>query len=72
MARNSNFLNNLLLHNPYYYDVEWRDDAASAWEATIVEIGVTREATKLAGEGTPGYMTKAFPKLFPHGTGGVL
>ena len=38
-------------HNPYYYHVEWREDAAAAWEADDVEIGVTREATELAGEG---------------------
>ena len=38
-------------HNPYYYHVEWREDAAAAWEAEDVEIGVTREATELAGEG---------------------
>ena len=40
-------------HNPYYYHVEWREDAAAAWEAEDVEIGVTRGATELAGEGLP-------------------
>ena len=38
-------------HNPFYYHVEWREDVAAAWEAENVEIGVTREATELAGQG---------------------
>ena len=33
--------------------MEWREDAAAAWEAEDVEIGVTREATELAGQGLP-------------------
>ena len=30
-------------YNTFYYNVEWREDAAAAWEAEDVEIGVTRD-----------------------------
>ena len=29
-------------HNPYYFNVEWREDAAAAWESDDVVIGITR------------------------------
>ena len=31
-------------NNPYYADVEWRDDAAAAWAADDVQVGAAREA----------------------------
>ena len=34
----------LKANNPYYADVEWRDDAADAWADGDVEVGTTREA----------------------------
>ena len=34
----------LKANNPYYADVEWRDDAAEAWTGDDVEVGSTREA----------------------------
>ena len=40
-------------HNPYYYNVEWREDAAVAWEAEDVTIGVAREASDADGQALP-------------------
>ena len=34
----------LKANNPYYADVEWRDDAAVAWAAEDVQVGTAREA----------------------------
>ena len=40
-------------HNPYYDGVEWRDDAAAAWEAEDVQLGVVREAEEDLGHAPP-------------------
>ena len=40
-------------HNPYYFVVEWRDDAAAAWEAEDVQVGVVREADEDLGQAPP-------------------
>ena len=34
----------LKANNPYYANVEWRDDAAGAWAGDDVQVGTTREA----------------------------
>ena len=38
---------------PYYFNVGWREDTASAWEADDVQVGVTREATEFDGQALP-------------------
>ena len=40
-------------HNPYYQEVEWRAEAATAWEAEDVVIGVVREADHGDGQALP-------------------
>ena len=34
----------LQANNPYYANVEWREDAAAAWTVEDVQVGATREA----------------------------
>ena len=34
----------LKANNPYYANVEWREDAAAAWTVEDVQVGTTREA----------------------------
>ena len=40
-------------HNPYYFNVDWREDAAAAWESDDVVIGVTREIEHDPGQAPP-------------------
>ena len=40
-------------HNPYYQEVEWNENAATAWEPADVVIGVVREATNEDGQALP-------------------
>ena len=40
-------------NDPYYFGVEWRDDAASAWQAEDVQVGVVREAQDDFGQAPP-------------------
>ena len=40
-------------HNPYYQEVEWNENAATAWEAADVVIGVVREANNEDGQALP-------------------
>ena len=40
-------------HNPYYFDVEWQDEAAKAWEAEDVQVGTVREANDDIGQSPP-------------------
>ena len=37
-------------HNPYYFGLEWREDAAAAWEAQDVQLGVVREVDDDLGQ----------------------
>ena len=43
----------LKANNPYYYEVEWREDAAAAWSADDVEVGTVREADDEPGQAPP-------------------
>ena len=40
-------------HNPYYQEVEWNENAATAWEPEDVVIGVVREANNEDGQALP-------------------
>ena len=40
-------------HNPYYQEVEWNENAATAWEPADVVIGVVREANNEDGQALP-------------------
>ena len=40
-------------HNPYYFNAEWREDAAAAWALDDVVIGVTREIEHDPGQAPP-------------------
>ena len=40
-------------HNPYYFGVQWRGDAAAEWEAQDVQVGVVRESDDDLGQAPP-------------------
>jgi len=40
-------------NNPYYANVEWREEAATAWEADDVQVGTTREADDDSAQAPP-------------------
>ena len=43
-------------HNPYYYHVEWCEDAAAAWEAVCVSSSGCRGCKVRSGHVTPGIL----------------
>ena len=43
----------LKANNPYYADVEWREEAAVAWAADDVQVGTTREGDDDSGQAVP-------------------
>ena len=43
----------LKANNPYYANVEWREDAAAAWTVEDVEVGTTREADRDSSHAPP-------------------
>ena len=43
----------LKANNPYYADVEWREEAAAAWAADDVQVGTTREGDDDSGQAVP-------------------
>ena len=56
----------LKANNPYYAEVEWRDDAAEAWAGDDVEVGTTREADSDASH-VPPVTPTCFVRWMEHG-----
>ena len=55
----------LKVHNPYYHDVEWSENAATAWNAEEVLIGVVRETCDDDGQALP-VSSQCFQRWMQH------